>query len=90
MKRTIILQPARESRTIDIWWIIDNGDVLLLIAGIIRQSKEWKKAKIRLFVVLDERDDAKKVEKVITSWLIENRYMIHAFEIISAHVCYYM
>lgn len=77
---------VESGKTIDIWWIIDNGDVLLMIAKMLQQHKNWCKAKLRLFVVLDINDDIKQIEKELFQWLIDNRYLIESIEFLQAHV----
>lgn len=76
----------QSNKTIDIWWIIDNGDVLLMVAKILKKYKIWHKAKLRLFVVIDIDDDIKKIEKALFSWLIDNHYLIYKIEFIQADV----
>ncbi|MCP9261385.1 hypothetical protein DINM_004755 [Dirofilaria immitis] len=59
------IPPVESDKTIDIWWIIDNGDVLLMVAKMLKQHKIWHKAKLRLFVVVDIADDIKRIEKAL-------------------------
>ncbi|VDM12804.1 unnamed protein product [Wuchereria bancrofti] len=75
---------VQSNKTIDIWWIIDNGDVLLMVARMLKKHKIWCKAKLRLFVVVDIEDDIKKIEKALLLWLIDNHYLIYKIEFIQA------
>uniref|UniRef100_A0A7I4KSV5 GH09271p, putative n=1 Tax=Brugia malayi TaxID=6279 RepID=A0A7I4KSV5_BRUMA len=78
------IPPVQSNKTIDIWWIIDNGDVLLMVARMLKKHKIWCKAKLRLFVVVDIEDDVKKIEKALLLWLIDNHYLINKIEFIQA------
>uniref|UniRef100_A0A8R1XPM1 SLC12 domain-containing protein n=1 Tax=Onchocerca volvulus TaxID=6282 RepID=A0A8R1XPM1_ONCVO len=78
------ISPVESNETIDIWWIIDNGDVLLMVAKMLKKHKIWHKAKLRLFVVVDIEDDIKRIEKALFLWLIDNHYLISKIEFIRA------
>ncbi|KAM3719742.1 GPI mannosyltransferase [Dirofilaria immitis] len=78
------IPPVESDKTIDIWWIIDNGDVLLMVAKMLKQHKIWHKAKLRLFVVVDIADDIKRIEKALFLWLIDNHYLLYKIEFIRA------
>uniref|UniRef100_A0A915Q0X1 SLC12A transporter C-terminal domain-containing protein n=1 Tax=Setaria digitata TaxID=48799 RepID=A0A915Q0X1_9BILA len=80
------IQPVQSNKTIDIWWIIDNGDVLLMVAKMLQQHRIWRKAKLRLFLVIDMEDDIKQIEKSLFLWLIDNQYLIYQIEFIRADV----
>ncbi|EJD75117.1 hypothetical protein LOAG_17675 [Loa loa] len=80
------IPPVKSNKTIDIWWIIDNGDVLLMVAKMLKKHKIWYKAKLRLFVVVDMEDDIKQIENALLLWLIDNHYLIYKIEFIQADV----
>ncbi|VDK70078.1 unnamed protein product [Litomosoides sigmodontis] len=86
VKGTFLLKipPVQSNKTIDIWWIIDNGDVLLMVAKMLKKHKIWQKAKLRLFVVVGIDDDIKRIEKALLLWLIDNQYLMHKIEFIQA------
>lgn len=37
--------------TIDIWWIVHDGGLLMLIPFLLRQHRTWKNSKLRIFTV---------------------------------------
>ncbi|VBB31191.1 unnamed protein product, partial [Acanthocheilonema viteae] len=78
------IPPVQSNKTIDIWWIIDNGDVLLMVAKMLKKHKIWRKARLRLFVVVDIEDNIKQTEKALVLWLIDNHYLIYKIEFIRA------
>jgi potassium/chloride transporter 4/5/6 len=43
--------PLSGGATIDVWYIVHDGGMLLLFAFLLNQSKTWRKAKLRLFAV---------------------------------------
>lgn len=43
---------------IDIWWIVQDGGILMLIAYLLRQHKVWKGCTLRIFAV-SEQDSTK-------------------------------
>ena len=46
--------PDRKSRlagTIDVWWIVHDGGMLILLAFLLKQHKVWRACRIRLFTV---------------------------------------
>ncbi|CAB3411221.1 unnamed protein product [Caenorhabditis bovis] len=43
---------------IDIWWIVQDGGILMLIAYLLRQHKVWKGCQLRIFAV-SEQDSTK-------------------------------
>lgn len=49
---------------IDVWWIVHNGGVLLLIPYLLTLHKVWRNCKLRLFTVVTSADaDALEVER---------------------------
>ncbi|KAI1728631.1 amino acid permease domain-containing protein [Ditylenchus destructor] len=47
---------------IDIWWIVQDGGILMLIAYLLQQHKVWRGCKLRIYVIAQEeqQDDAMK------------------------------
>ena len=37
--------------TIDLWWVVHDGGMMLLIAHLIKQHKTWRKCRLRIFTV---------------------------------------
>ena len=55
----LVLKGAREfpastdklKGTIDIWWIVHDGGLLMLLPFLLKQHKTWKNCKLRIFTV---------------------------------------
>jgi len=46
--------PDRKSRlsgTIDVWWVVHEGGMLILLAFLLKQHKVWRACRIRIFTV---------------------------------------
>lgn len=46
--------PDRKSRlsgTIDVWWVVHDGGLLILLAFLLKQHKVWRDCRIRIFTV---------------------------------------
>ncbi|CAE7264818.1 SLC12A7 [Symbiodinium sp. KB8] len=48
---------ARITGTIDIWWIVGDGGVLLLLPCLLKKHRVWSGCRIRLFVLADRAGD---------------------------------
>ena len=46
----------KESKFIDIWWIIYDGSILLLLSHLIQIHKKWRECKLRVFLVIENED----------------------------------
>lgn len=64
---------CREEGTIDIWWIVHDGGLMLLMMFLLRQHKIWKKCKVRLFTVAQITDNSIKMRKDLTDLLYNLR-----------------
>ncbi|KAI6179047.1 putative Na-K-Cl cotransporter [Aphelenchoides besseyi] len=42
---------------IDIWWIVHDGGILMLIAYLLQQHKVWRGCKLRIYVIAQSDDD---------------------------------
>jgi len=49
--------------TIDIWWVVADGGILLLLPLLLRRHKVWKNCRVRLFAVIDEKFENKDTIK---------------------------
>lgn len=47
----VSLKTDVQSGTIDLWWIISDGGLLLLIVFLLKRNKLWSKCKLRIFTV---------------------------------------
>ncbi len=68
-----------KDKRIDIWWggRDTNGDLMLLMAYLIRLNRKWDKAKINIFSVVPSTQEGEKLENKINSAVKEARMMAH-------------
>uniref|UniRef100_A0A1I7Z3K7 Sulfate_transp domain-containing protein n=1 Tax=Steinernema glaseri TaxID=37863 RepID=A0A1I7Z3K7_9BILA len=83
----------RSLETIDVWWILDAGDLLFCLAKQLSQYEKMiessnKKAKVRLYVVVpDQLSLASMVEKKLIEWMVQNRAVFHSVEVVKVQIC---
>lgn len=81
-------QPVTGS--IDIWWIVHDGGLLLLIGHLLKQSRVWGKCKLRLFTVIDKEEMRSKVEATIQTLVYDLRLKLENTVIVmvsTGHSC---
>ncbi|XP_063683776.1 solute carrier family 12 member 6-like isoform X3 [Bolinopsis microptera] len=59
--------------TIDVWWVVHDGGMMLLIAHLIKQHKTWRKCRLRIFTVAQLEDDSVKMRNDLKNILYELR-----------------
>lgn len=59
--------------TIDVWWIVHDGGLLMLIPFLLRQHKVWKKCKMRIFTVAQMDDNSIQLRKDLQMFLYQLR-----------------
>ncbi|KHN78294.1 Solute carrier family 12 member 4, partial [Toxocara canis] len=84
----MLIKALSSQRMIDVWWIIDGGDTLLLLAHILKCNALWQQAVIRLFVVIEASDNGDVVENDIRRWLSSNHLILHTIEILHVDPSY--
>ncbi|KAI1281976.1 Solute carrier family 12 member 6 [Halotydeus destructor] len=55
--------------TIDIWWIVHDGGLLMLIPFLLRQHRTWKNSKLRIFTVAQIDDNSIQMKKDLATWI---------------------
>ncbi|XP_002733951.1 solute carrier family 12 member 4-like [Saccoglossus kowalevskii] len=63
----------RVSGTIDVWWILHDGGMLVLLPFLLKQHKVWKNCKLRIFAVAQIQDNSIKMKKDLTSFFYHLR-----------------
>ncbi|KAL3688956.1 hypothetical protein R1sor_015265 [Riccia sorocarpa] len=53
----------QQEGTIDVWWIVHDGGLLLMLAHLLQQHKVWRKCKLRVFTVAEDVHDPRVVKK---------------------------
>lgn len=58
---------------IDIWWIVNDGGLLMLLAHLLKQHRTWKSCSLRIFTVAQPGDDARQMRKDLSEFLYQLR-----------------
>ncbi|KAK7012939.1 hypothetical protein SK128_009935, partial [Halocaridina rubra] len=64
---------TKVSGTIDIWWIVHDGGLLMLLPFLLRQHKVWKNCKMRIFTVAQLEDNSIQMKKDLKTFLYHLR-----------------
>eukprot|EP00050_Salpingoeca_kvevrii_P022245 m.123428 g.123428 ORF g.123428 m.123428 type:complete len:1034 (-) comp9648_c0_seq5:1260-4361(-) len=59
--------------TIDIWWIVHDGGMLILLAFLLRQNTLWRRCKLRLFTIAESDDNSIQLERDLQTFLYHLR-----------------
>lgn len=62
-----------QSGTIDLWWIIHDGGLLLLIVFLLKEHKIWQKCKLRVFTVARENEHSVKIKNDLLQYMYHLR-----------------
>ncbi|XP_028987423.1 solute carrier family 12 member 7-like isoform X2 [Betta splendens] len=75
--KNIDMFPSNQKRlsegTIDVWWIVHDGGLLMLLPFLLRQHKVWKKCKMRIFTVAQMDDNSIQMKKDLQMFLYQLR-----------------
>ena len=63
----------RMTGTIDIWWVLHDGGLLILLAFLLKQNKVWRRCKLRLFAVAQETDNSVKMKEDLLKFVYDLR-----------------
>uniref|UniRef100_A0A8C4EWN2 Solute carrier family 12 member 7a n=1 Tax=Dicentrarchus labrax TaxID=13489 RepID=A0A8C4EWN2_DICLA len=69
--------PSNQERlkegTIDVWWIVHDGGLLMLLPFLLNQHKVWRKCKMRIFTVAQMDDNSIQMKKDLQMFLYHLR-----------------
>ncbi|XP_040027863.1 solute carrier family 12 member 7 isoform X3 [Gasterosteus aculeatus] len=69
--------PSNQDRltegTIDVWWIVHDGGMLMLLPFLLSQHKVWRKCKMRIFTVAHMEDNSIQMKKDLQMFLYQLR-----------------
>uniref|UniRef100_A0A915Q144 Solute carrier family 12 member 6 n=1 Tax=Setaria digitata TaxID=48799 RepID=A0A915Q144_9BILA len=68
--------PENEYRiagNIDMWWILHDGGLLLLVSFLLKQHKVWRNCHLRIFVVVAHNDNKSQMRHDMGKFLYEMR-----------------
>ncbi|XP_056606360.1 solute carrier family 12 member 5 isoform X2 [Triplophysa dalaica] len=69
---------------IDVWWIVHDGGMLMLLPFLLRQHKVWRKCKMRIFTVAQMDDNSIQMKKDLMTFLYHLR-IDAAVEVVEMH-----
>lgn len=58
---------------IDIWWIVHDGGLLMLLPFLLKQHRTWKNCKMRIFTVAQMEDNSIQMKKDLKMFLYHLR-----------------
>jgi len=58
-----------QTGTIDLWWIIHDGGLLLLIVFLLKNHKIWQKCKLRLFTVAQMDENSIQIKNDLVQYM---------------------
>uniref|UniRef100_A0A7S4LQN6 Uncharacterized protein n=1 Tax=Oxyrrhis marina TaxID=2969 RepID=A0A7S4LQN6_OXYMA len=60
---------------IDVWWVVADGGLMLLLPSLLIRNKVWKNCRVRIYVVVEEsaEDDPAVVKREVEAYLLEHR-----------------
>ncbi|XP_028934280.1 solute carrier family 12 member 6 isoform X2 [Ornithorhynchus anatinus] len=66
------VEPFAEGN-IDVWWIVHDGGMLMLLPFLLKQHKVWRKCGIRIFTVAQLEDNSIQMKKDLATFLYHLR-----------------
>lgn len=75
--------------TVDLWFIVHDGGILLLTAYLLLRNRVWCKCRLRVFVVTGEPDTNGVLKKVMTRFVYDLRISaeVEIVEMVSLWIC---
>ncbi|XP_031443800.1 solute carrier family 12 member 5 isoform X2 [Phasianus colchicus] len=75
--KNVAMFPGNQERFseghIDVWWIVHDGGMLMLLPFLLRHHKVWRKCKMRIFTVAQMDDNSIQMKKDLTTFLYHLR-----------------
>ncbi|KAM5192403.1 solute carrier family 12 member 6 isoform 1-T1 [Mantella aurantiaca] len=69
---------------IDVWWIVHDGGMLMLLPFLLKQHKVWRKCKMRIFTVAQMEDNSIQMKKDLATFLYHLRIQADV-EVVEMH-----
>ncbi|XP_036871324.2 solute carrier family 12 member 7 isoform X3 [Manis javanica] len=86
--KNVDLFPQNQERlgegNIDVWWVVHDGGLLMLLPFLLRQHKVWRKCRMRIFTVAQEDDNSIQMKKDLQMFLYHLRISAEVENDISA------
>ncbi|ESO08064.1 hypothetical protein HELRODRAFT_75089, partial [Helobdella robusta] len=58
---------------IDVWWIVHDGGLLMLLPFLLTQNRVWKNCKLRIFTVSQLNDNSMQIQKDLETFMYHLR-----------------
>ncbi|XP_026527859.1 solute carrier family 12 member 4 [Notechis scutatus] len=75
--KNVSFYPSNHERynegNIDVWWIVHDGGMLMLLPFLLKQHKVWRKCKMRIFTVAQMDDNSIQMKKDLVVFLYHLR-----------------
>ncbi|XP_075396941.1 solute carrier family 12 member 7 isoform X2 [Tenrec ecaudatus] len=75
--KNVSLFPQNQERlgggNIDVWWVVHDGGMLMLLPFLLRQHKVWRKCRMRIFTVAQVDDNSIQMKKDLQVFLYHLR-----------------
>ncbi|KAJ6666090.1 hypothetical protein lerEdw1_000994 [Lerista edwardsae] len=75
--KNVSFYPSNHERynegSIDVWWIVHDGGMLMLLPFLLKQHKVWRKCKMRIFTVAQIDDNSIQMKKDLATFLYHLR-----------------
>ncbi|KAM3877343.1 solute carrier family 12 member 4 [Diretmus argenteus] len=75
--KNVSFYPSNHERftdgNIDVWWIVHDGGMLMLLPFLLKQHKVWRKCKMRIFTVAQMDDNSIQMKKDLAMFLYQLR-----------------
>uniref|UniRef100_A0AC35U6W4 Solute carrier family 12 member 6 n=1 Tax=Rhabditophanes sp. KR3021 TaxID=114890 RepID=A0AC35U6W4_9BILA len=67
------LSNMKMSGYVDVWWVVHDGGLLMLLPFLLRKNKVWKNTKLRLFTIAHMDDNTPQMKKDLEKFLYHLR-----------------
>ncbi|CAL1284515.1 unnamed protein product [Larinioides sclopetarius] len=64
---------GKMSGHIDVWWIVHDGGLLMLLPFLLKQQRVWKNCKLRIFTIAQLEDNSIQMKKDLSTFLYHLR-----------------
>lgn len=64
---------GKVSGKIDVWWIVHDGGLLMLLPFLLKQHRVWKNCKLRIFTIAQLEDNSIQMKKDLSTFLYHLR-----------------
>lgn len=61
------------SGKIDVWWVVHDGGLLLLLSFLLKQHRTWRGCRLRLFTIAQMDDNSIKMKEDLVQFLYQLR-----------------